>query len=72
MVCGLCDDVHRLRLREPHEVGRGDHRHVPGRAGADPYALVDEHLAVDEHAIDLRQRKRRDRAGCEAGQRLHL
>ena len=67
MLCGLYDGVHGLRLRQPHEIGRRQRRHVCGRACADPHTIVHEHLTIDEHALDPRERKGRHRARSEAG-----
>jgi hypothetical protein len=66
MLCGLYDGVHGLCFCQSHQVGRGKYRHVSRRAGADPDAVVHEDLAIDQHAIHLRQRKRRHGAGSEA------
>ena len=72
MLCGLYDGVHGLCLREPDEIGRRQRRHVGGRARADPHPVVHEHLAIHEHALDLRERKGRHRAWGEAGHAPNL
>ena len=68
----LHDGVHGLRFRQPDEVGRRERGHVIRRPRSDPDPFVHENLAVHEHAVDLRERKRRDCAGSEPGRSANL
>ena len=47
-------DRRACRLGEAHQVHRREPGHVPRRAGADPDDLLEQELAVDEHALDVR------------------
>ena len=51
---------------------RRQHGHVARRARADPQLVLREQHAVDQHALDALERKRRDGAGSEARQRRNL
>ena len=58
-------DGHR-RARRTRSTGASA-GHVPRRAGADPDDLVQQQLALEQDALDVRRRERRDGARLEAG-----